>query len=375
MLQSVNSRQECSVCHKSLNTALYALQGAKLYKTCPNCSKADGRHMYFPCPAGLGLTEKRGGQHVPCGVQSHCTLCRGGNGSVQAKGPCTNHPTGELLPVESVCLLPMSDHRLPQGEYAVHFLTDTLFQRAGKYYFGDKHVRNAKDCLFLFQYHGHIIGHGLCVEIHTYERPDADGNHGDYLINPETIVVYPQPFDIEAFKMVFSGITCFNQASQKVSLGALPKLFDELRLQFEHRNETIIQEVCAESAEGYTENDTPSVFPMSEIREGRVQETSTSRYERNPKARKACLAHFKRCHGGRIFCAVCGFDFEKVYGADFRNYIHVHHLNPISSFEAEHTIHPETDLIPICPNCHAVAHAIKPPYTLEQIQTMLKQGK
>lgn len=372
MPQSVNSKQECSVCHKALNKALYALQGAQLYKTCPNCSKVDGSHMYFPCPDDFGLTTQRGGANITWGVQSHCELCRGGNGPVQEKGFCTNHPKGALLPVESVRLLPMSDLRLPQGEDAVHFLTDTLSLRSGKYYFGGNHVSDAKGCLFLFQYHGRIIGHGLCVDKHTYEHPDGEGNHGDYLINPETIVVYPKPLDIETFKTVFSGINCFNQASQEVSLGALPKLFDELKLQFVRRNETIIQEICAESAEECTENGTSSVFPMTELKEGRLQETSTSRYERNPKAREACLAHFKRCHGGRIFCAVCGFDFEKVYGAVFRNYIHVHHLNPISSFEAEHAIHPETDLIPICPNCHAVAHAIKPPYTPEQIRAMLK---
>jgi len=55
-------------------------------------------------------------------------------------------------------------------------------------------------------------------------------------------------------------------------------------------------------------------------------------------------------------CAVCGIDFEKVYGELGKGFIHVHHTVPIHTIGEEYTINPEKDLIPVCPNCHAMLH-------------------
>ena len=73
-------------------------------------------------------------------------------------------------------------------------------------------------------------------------------------------------------------------------------------------------------------------------------------YERNNKARNKCLDKF----GHR--CKVCGFSSEEVYGKSFKNKIEVHHIDPISAQEGKHPINPETDLIPVCPNCHTMLH-------------------
>lgn len=55
-------------------------------------------------------------------------------------------------------------------------------------------------------------------------------------------------------------------------------------------------------------------------------------------------------------CAVCGIDFEKVYGELGKGFIHVHHTVPIHTIGEEYTINPGKDLIPVCPNCHAMLH-------------------
>lgn len=70
------------------------------------------------------------------------------------------------------------------------------------------------------------------------------------------------------------------------------------------------------------------------FREGAVRQTSESRYERNPKARKLCIEN----HGDS--CAVCGFNFGDVYGEVGAGYIEVHHLTPISEFKSEHEVDP-----------------------------------
>lgn len=60
------------------------------------------------------------------------------------------------------------------------------------------------------------------------------------------------------------------------------------------------------------------------------------------------------CHG--VICAVCGFDFEKMYGSLGRGFIEIHHLTPLGEADEEVTVNPKTDLIPLCANCHRMVH-------------------
>lgn len=99
--------------------------------------------------------------------------------------------------------------------------------------------------------------------------------------------------------------------------------------------------------------------------EGSIKRISVNGYERSKKARDACL----KAYGYR--CMVCQFDFEKVYGEAGKNCIHVHHLVEISAIGKKYRINPLKDLIPICPNCHYLAHRRKPAYTVAEMQDML----
>lgn len=90
-------------------------------------------------------------------------------------------------------------------------------------------------------------------------------------------------------------------------------------------------------------------------------------YERNSKARAACIAH----HGH--ICAVCGFDFAQVYGTLGDGFVHVHHVIPIGKIGAEYKIDPIVDLIPVCPNCHAMIHRTEPPLTVEQLRSHIRK--
>lgn len=105
---------------------------------------------------------------------------------------------------------------------------------------------------------------------------------------------------------------------------------------------------------------------IAEYFEGRPFTVQTTRYERDSKARQACLTH----HG--YACAACGFHFESVYGTIAANYIQVHHLNPVSSLDTGSFVNPITDMQPLCANCHAVAHFRNPPYTVEEIKNFIK---
>lgn len=94
-----------------------------------------------------------------------------------------------------------------------------------------------------------------------------------------------------------------------------------------------------------------SLEPMLE---GAARKITVNAFERNPAARRKCIDH----HGCR--CAVCGLDFEKRYGEIGRGFIHVHHRVPISELARQlgggYEVDPVNDLIPVCPNCHAMIH-------------------
>ncbi len=106
------------------------------------------------------------------------------------------------------------------------------------------------------------------------------------------------------------------------------------------------------------------VLPTENYTEGAVRQVLTNAYERDEKARRAAI----RFHG--CLCMVCSFDFEAEYGLIGKNFIHVHHVVPLSSIGEEYVVNPKTDLIPVCPNCHAMIHRKSPPFLVEELRTL-----
>ncbi|QHE51679.1 HNH endonuclease [Pontibacillus sp. HMF3514] len=104
--------------------------------------------------------------------------------------------------------------------------------------------------------------------------------------------------------------------------------------------------------------------------EGAVSRVKVNKYERSPANRQACIA----IHG--TVCKVCEFDFESMYGRELgKGYIHVHHLTPISEMGEGYIINPTTDLVPICPNCHAMIHRRNPPYSISDLKSIIRSNK
>ncbi len=89
--------------------------------------------------------------------------------------------------------------------------------------------------------------------------------------------------------------------------------------------------------------------------EGAVERVLVNKYERNRINRTLCIEN----HGAR--CCVCGFDFFNAYGSIGRGFIHVHHVVPVSLLGPGYVIDPAVDLVPVCPNCHAMLHRQSPP--------------
>lgn len=119
-------------------------------------------------------------------------------------------------------------------------------------------------------------------------------------------------------------------------------------------SESTLESILAEArikASGVSED--RSNYDIGEL-ESRVEGSTTAyygkRYERDAKLRQQAIA----IHG--LACLACGFDFGKTYGEYARGYIHVHHTQPISEFDGPRVVNPQTDLVTLCANCHAVVH-------------------
>jgi 5-methylcytosine-specific restriction protein A len=107
--------------------------------------------------------------------------------------------------------------------------------------------------------------------------------------------------------------------------------------------------------------------PGAKIVEGALTTATVNRYERSKAARQKCIDHF-----GAV-CAVCGMDFGAVYGAFADGFIHVHHTTPIAEVGEAYEVDPIADLIPVCPNCHAMIHhrTDGAPRTVAEVRALL----
>ena len=117
-----------------------------------------------------------------------------------------------------------------------------------------------------------------------------------------------------------------------------------------------------EAETGLTEElEQPERYP-----EGARKQVYVNAIERSGKARDACIHH----HG--LDCTVCGFNFQRTYGQIGEGFIHVHHLVPVGALRGERMVDPVQDLVPVCPNCHAMIHQVTPPLDIDQLRSLLR---
>lgn len=113
----------------------------------------------------------------------------------------------------------------------------------------------------------------------------------------------------------------------------------------------------------YTDQDNTELVVM----EGGKKTVKLNHYERNPKSRKRCIEKYG------YKCVVCGFDFYATYGEIGRNFIHIHHLKPLSELGGEKEVAVD-DLRPVCPNCHAMLHRKKKGvYSISELKKKMRQ--
>jgi 5-methylcytosine-specific restriction protein A len=106
-----------------------------------------------------------------------------------------------------------------------------------------------------------------------------------------------------------------------------------------------------------------------EYSEGKAKQVLVNTYERNLVARQVCIDHYGAS------CKVCDFDFQKTFGEIGKGFIHIHHIVDLATIGEEYSVDPISDLIPVCPNCHAMLHRQRPAYKIEDLRGILKKSR
>ncbi len=107
-----------------------------------------------------------------------------------------------------------------------------------------------------------------------------------------------------------------------------------------------------------------------EFSEGKILLKSHLQRERNVKLIELSKKKFIEKHG-RLYCEVCGFDFEATYGELGENFIEAHHIKPVSQMtENEKTS--IDDIVMVCANCHSMIHRKKPWLKKNDIKNLVK---
>ncbi|MCI5873549.1 MAG: HNH endonuclease [Clostridiales bacterium] len=360
----------CVVCKNDVTEAEYLLIGTNVYKSCPGCSKNAGEHVFYDCPSAFGRTVKRITRNNPMGLQSHCGRCRANKVGPYDDGLlCSGIEKKDGVIINEIRFLPMSTNVFPTYDEARDFLLYDMLERGNTYYY----MKSKMDCInnsfVLFQYEARLIGYAIFEEAFTLDEPlyeNGSEYHGYYKFRKNSTKVLTTPITAEMFKMIDVEFKGFNQSHQRKPVGMLPAIFELI-----NTGKGIVQEIKAtinlpeEIDEAELEN----------LKEGQKKQIVVNAYERNQQARRRCLEYYSKLNNGKIKCEICGFDFGEVYGKEFEGKIHIHHIKEISMISEEYVIDATKDLIPICPNCHMVAHSRKPALKPDEICNLVNNNK
>lgn len=103
--------------------------------------------------------------------------------------------------------------------------------------------------------------------------------------------------------------------------------------------------------------------------EGKKKVVYSTVYERDRNLRAQAI----EIHG--LTCKACGFNFGETYGTHGKGLIHIHHIRPLFETGKPQYVDPETDLVPLCANCHTIVHRRRNrTLTVEEVKNLI-QGK
>ncbi len=198
-------------------------------------------------------------------------------------------------------------------------------------YLYDTQLNLYRTTLIMFQFGGKIIGSGIL------NRDRNANSFGYYEYFLEDVCVFENDLTSNELRHIVTEFKRFNSRAQIIDR----KYLDD------------IISLCKKKSENSSYRLPLNCTVVYDETEGKRLEYYTTKYERIPKYRREAI----RFHGYN--CKICGGNFEKKYGALGRDYIEIHHTKPLFSLDEEIIPNPETDMMPVCANCHRMLHRRK----------------
>ena len=116
----------------------------------------------------------------------------------------------------------------------------------------------------------------------------------------------------------------------------------------------------------YAHTSADEIVEKETFLEGAKRRVAVNAYERDPEARRLCIKRYG------WDCTVCGMNFAKTYGEIGKCFIHVHHKKQLSTLGKDYRVDPKKDLIPVCPNCHAMLHRRREMLSIEKLKALYR---
>lgn len=127
------------------------------------------------------------------------------------------------------------------------------------------------------------------------------------------------------------------------------------------------------------EKDYTDIILEEEISEGFKSKRMVNHRERSRKLREIKIAELKNTLNS-VSCIACGFNFFKIYGDYGKDYIEIHHLEPIHLIDIQGNKQKVRDalkkVIPLCSNCHRMIHKQRSKVlSLEELKQIINNAK
>lgn len=108
------------------------------------------------------------------------------------------------------------------------------------------------------------------------------------------------------------------------------------------------------SSASSTEPAEPVLPKEREATEGEKKHVEYERAHRSQALRQACINKYG------YQCQCCGMNFTELYGEELgANFIEVHHLKMIATYDESKPKDYIDNLVPLCSNCHSMIHHVK----------------
>jgi hypothetical protein len=236
-----------------------------------------------------------------------------------------------------------ADHKSNLGTYEIKILDDS-------YYFLFIDWRNSEDNYYIVVYPKNRKG--PLAEIHK-TKDIMDQTHLEWSYKPMKQDGRNQERK-ELFVRKMSSLTL--NFSIPTTVLELSKFIEDILL-------AVTCRISADNLQDLDVNISDS-FP-----EGREIERLHIEKERSPKLISLAKERYLN-KNGVLECEICGFNFEKVYGAIGKGFIEGHHTKPLSDYKSVNKTKVE-DIILVCSNCHRMIHRKRPWLDAEDLKNII----